>query len=375
VADAANDRIVVFDPSIPKPAYQFGRPTLALTSPSSGAFLDAPVTIAGTATDNRGLATIEVSLRDAATGLWWDPATATWIPTQTWGFAPWRGSATGATWSWTFPGPQYEHAYHAEVRARDTDNTLSSPTRSVDFTVHRFVPDAAPPETTIDAPLDGSSQGVGPLSVTGSATDDQALAGVLVAVRHTPTGQWWTGSAWTTTETWLSGNLATPGATSSAWSWTFAAPAAGSYTILAEARDLATNVDPSPASTAVTLTLAGVDTVAPDGTIAGLVNNQVLPLGPITFGGKATDNAGVAFVDVAIQNRDTLKYWNATTGLWVTTFTWNGGSVLGTPGASPTTWSYGWIPPGAARYAVTVRARDAAGNIDATRPWVNFVVA
>ena len=60
---------------------------------------------------------------------------------------------------------------------------------------------------------------------------------------------------------------------------------------------------------------------------------------------------------------------------WVSTFTWNLGSALGLPVGSPTSWSYTWSPSATGNYTVTVRAIDAAGNFDATRPWINFVVA
>jgi DNA-binding beta-propeller fold protein YncE len=135
VADASNDRIVVFDPAAGKPAFEFSRPTITLTSPANGSAVRAPVTIRGTAADNAAIATVEVSVRDNATGRWWDPATATWIAAQTWGFAPWRGAATGAAWSWTFPGPEHGRSYHAEARVRDIHNTLSATTATTDFTV------------------------------------------------------------------------------------------------------------------------------------------------------------------------------------------------------------------------------------------------
>ncbi|HEY6567030.1 MAG TPA: Ig-like domain-containing protein, partial [Actinomycetota bacterium] len=125
VADATNDRIVVFDPAVPKPAYEFSKPTIQLNTPANGSFLDAPVTVTGTAKDTKGIATVEISVRDNAAGSWWDPKTATWVASQTWGFAPWRGSPLDASWSWTFPGPQYERSYHVEVRVRDAQNTLS----------------------------------------------------------------------------------------------------------------------------------------------------------------------------------------------------------------------------------------------------------
>ena len=58
----------------------------------------------------------------------------------------------------------------------------------------------------------------------------------------------------------------------------------------------------------------------------------------------------------------------------MTTFTWNSGSALSMPGGSPTSWTYRWTPSAAGNYTLTVRAIDAAGNFDASRPWIHFAV-
>lgn len=100
----------------------------------------------------------------------------------------------------------------------------------------------------------------------------------------------------------------------------------------------------------------------------------MLAAGALTFTGNATDNVGVAGVDVMIKNRANNTYWKASTGTWVSTFTWNTDSVLDSPGATATGWTYGTtLAPGI--YAISVRARDAIPNYDATRPWINFTVS
>ncbi len=164
-----------------------------------------------------------------------------------------------------------------------------------------------------------------------------------------------------------------PGASATSWSWSWLPPAAGGYTIQARSVDLSGN-DSAVASTGITADLGGPDTIAPDGKVTGLVANQVLPFGPITFTGTATDNVGLADVEVGIKDLATGRWWKASTGTWVTTFTWNPGSALSVPGGSPTSWSYPWSPPAAGNYVLTVRAIDAAGNFDASRPWIAFVV-
>ena len=372
VADSANDRIAVFDPAMAKPAYQFSRPTLTLISPANNSSTDVPLVVSGRVTDNRSIATVEVSVRDNGTGLWWDAATATWVGTQTWFFAPYRGTPTDAQWSWTFAGPQYGRTYHFEARARDTDNSLSSPVRTVDVRVTK--PDSVAPQTVLAAPADDSTLPVGSVALSGTATDDTGVAGVKYSVLHERSGRWWSGSAWGTTRTWFDATVDTPGAASSGWTATWTPPSAGSYHLYAAATDGSANQDPSPDETRVTLELAAPDTAPANATIASPKANEVLPLGQLAFTGRATDDTGVGWVDVAIQNRDTGLWWDDVTETWGPS-AWNPGD--NTPAArwaSPTSWSYAYEPPAAGSYRVGVRARDAFGHADPTPAWVNFSV-
>ena len=372
VADASNDRIVVFNPAVARPAYEFSRPTITLTSPGQGASTDAPVVIRGTAADNLGLSTVEISVRDNGTGLWWEPSTATWTATQTWGLAPWRGSPTSATWSWTFPGPQYDTSYHVEARARDTKNTLSAANRTVDFTVRAA--DPVPPDTAIDTPADGSATVGGPVSLAGTATDNQGVGSVRYAVQHAVSGQWWTGSAWATQRTWFDATLSAPQGTLTGWSASWTPPVADDFVLEAQAVDLAGNADPIAASAAFAVNLAQPDTTAPNATITQPTAGQLLPVGTVSAVGRATDDSGVSAVDIAVQDRDTGLWWNATTSTWGAFFWNNGDGTPATRFASPTAWSYAWTPPGAGNYRLGARARDDGGRADASPAWVNFSV-
>ncbi|MCW2764945.1 MAG: hypothetical protein JWO11_904 [Nocardioides sp.] len=372
VADSANDRIVVFDPATARPAYEFSRPTLTLTSPAPGSSTDVPLVVSGHVTDNRSLATVEVSVRDTSTGQWWDPATATWTGTQVWGLAPWHGSATDADWSWTFAGPQYGRTYHVEARARDTDNTLSTPVRTVDVTLRR--PDRVAPETTITTPAPDSSAATGPVSLTGTATDDQGVSSVRYSILHAYSGQYWTGSAWSTTRTWFDAALGAPGATGTGWSATWVPPGATRYVVEAQAVDLAGNVDDTGPSSSVTLTIPGGDTTSANATITGPTANQVVAPGIVSFRGRATDDSGVRAVDVALQDRGTGLWWNDVTGTWGP-FTWiNGDGTPATRMGTPTAWSYGWNADRPGAFRVGARARDIDGHPDPTPAWVNFQV-
>ena len=121
--------------------------------------------------------------------------------------------------------------------------------------------------------------------------------------------------------------------------------------------------------------LAAPDTTAANGTLDRPTANQVLPLGQLTFAGKATDDTGVGWVDISVQNRDTGLWWNDVTHGWGP-FTWNNGeSTAATRWASPTSWSYTYTPPTAGNYRLGARARDNDGRVDATPAWVNFSVS
>ncbi len=115
----------------------------------------------------------------------------------------------------------------------------------------------------------------------------------------------------------------------------------------------------------------GPDTTPPEGTLTFPADNEQVVIGPMTVAGGATDNVGVTAVDVAIKSVDLGQWWNGTG--WQATFRWNPASVA-SPGAPSTTWSYDWTPPATGGYQVTVRARDAAGNADPTRPFHRFTV-
>lgn len=377
VVDAQNDRVAVYDPNLAKPAYEFSRPTLTIAAPAQGAWIDAPFTIRGNASDNRGVASVEIAVRDETSGLWWDPLTGTWKVAQSWALAPLAGATTtNMAYAWTFPGGQYDRTYHMEARARDVDNTLSSPVKTVDFGTRRTVVDNLAPETTLTQPTDGATLPAGsPVTVAGTATDDIGVSGVKVRLQHSATGQSWTGTAWTTTETWLDASVATPGAASTGWSLAWNPPAAGAYTVSARAVDFGSNTDPTPAGASFGVVLGGPDTTPPDATMRGVTNNQVVPAGPLVLSGTATDDSGSVQVEVMLKDRDTNKYWKASTGTWVSAFTWNPGAVLDTPGASPTGWATTLTLSAPANLAVSVRAVDAAGNIDPTRPWVSFSVS
>jgi len=235
-------------------------------------------------------------------------------------------------------------------------------------------PDTTAPDATISSPANNATVPPGSLTFTGNATDNVGVSRVEMAIKNRTTNKYWNGSSWVSGWTWITpgATLASPGATSTSWSYTWTPPGTGPYAVSVRAVDAAGNIDATRPYYNFTVASTS-DTTAPDATMTAPANNATLPAGTITATGSATDNTGVAAVDVMIKDRTTNKYWNGSS--WVSGFRWlSAAATLTSPGATTTTWSYSQTLP-AGLYAVSVRARDAAGNTDATRPWSNFTVS
>ena len=106
-------------------------------------------------------------------------------------------------------------------------------------------PDTTPPDATITVPAQDQTIPTLTLSATGTATDNMGVASVGVAIKDRTTNLWWRANG-----TWGAyqvhqATLATPGASSTTWSFTWNAPGPGQYSIMAIATDTAALVDPT----------------------------------------------------------------------------------------------------------------------------------
>jgi hypothetical protein len=95
----------------------------------------------------------------------------------------------------------------------------------------------------VTAPTKQEILPVGIVDVTGTATDNTAVQRVRVAVKDRAAGLWWDGAAWGSF-TWFDATLASPGAATTDWSWTFDA-GPGLYGFLVAAEDSSGNADPT----------------------------------------------------------------------------------------------------------------------------------
>ena len=334
-------------------------PDTSITAPTAGQAVPAgTVGIAGSATDNVGVTTVRVSVRDDGTNLWWNGAA--WVGSQQWlaasVFSP-GGPSTGWSYSWASPGPG---DYTAFARATDAGANVDDSPASRAFTV--LPPDITVPTTTISSPVNSSTSNP-PILTAGTAADDVSVASVRVAIRDNATLQWWNGSGWGAAGSYVQASLDTPGGTSTGWSYPFDPGVAGNYGIQVKAVDSSGNVGANTQWRNFNISLPGSDTTGPSIALTTPTSGQSLPFGPVNVSGTSSDASGVSSIRVSIQNTTTLQWWNGSGWVAASTFV---NATLDTPGGTSTGYAYTFNPGVQGSYAVQVRGVDTLANLGTT---------
>lgn len=372
VADAGNDRVLVFDPSLARGGAAWPPPEVSITAPGQGATVaGGPVRLTGTVTDETAVAAVEVAVQDVATGQWFDASNSTWSPTQDWAVSALVGATSSAmTWSWSFIGVEYSRTFRVEVRATDVAGNTSAVT-SVDLSVAAAdTDDVDPPVTVLTSPAPDSSVAVEPpLVLAGDSMDVTGVADVEVRVRKAGTGLFLQpDGTLSPTAAWLPGALAEPSTSSSAWSWTWADPQPGRWEVAARADDVLGNAgDPVVLGEFELTELLPPDTTAP--TLVSVLPGPgaVLPAGAVSLSGRLLDDRAAATVDVAVKDKVT-NLWLRADGTWGA-FAWLP-TTLQQPGGTDTAWQRDLTLP-AGSWGYQVRAADAAGNTT-SQPFRSF---
>ncbi len=374
VADSSNYRVQVFAPTGSQ-SNDRTAPTLTIGAPTSGSTVaSGPVELTGTATDPDGVASVEVSVRDQATGLVWDVNSSSWATGGRWPVAALRGGdRTSMTWRWSFPAGIEGSRYTVRVRAYDAAGNVSvAPFASSTFIVSNATPDVQAPVAVLTEPVKNQVYTDRPALIAGTATDDVALASVQVAVKDRANNQWWNASSATWgPQVWEDSALTAPGTPASEWSYAFddsARPGSGGYYVAVRAKDAANKVQPSfgqrfdiddsepPAP----------DLEAPTAAISSPTLDESLPR-PVSAVGMATDDRGVALVRAAVKDRVSGLWWNPETGSWGA-IRWTSATLADT-NATSTGWS--WLfddraDPGTGSYFLQVQAKDTADRWSTT---------
>jgi DNA-binding beta-propeller fold protein YncE len=234
-------------------------------------------------------------------------------------------------------------------------------------------PDTTAPTGVFSTPASGEQVPVGPVTLTGTASDNQALGTVYVALKRNDNNTWLHENGTYGAFAWLPVTVANPGATTSGWSFSTTLPVTGGYFMQLRVDDAAGNQnDPKPSRTFSAVS-AGNDAATPTGTVTSPANNAAVAA-PVTLTGTASDDKGIASVKLGIKQNSTGFWWNGTS--------WQAqaakvNAVLQTPGGASTTWSYtlNTIPTGS--YGFSTDITDTAGKLatGAGKPaWRNFSV-
>jgi len=208
--------------------------------------------------------------------------------------------------------------------------------------------DTTPPDTTISAISDYINSLT---SITGTATDTSPgkIAGVSVRIKCNDNNNYWNGSSWTSSETWVSASATDGAFDEGSEDWyhnSLPAWANGkSYEIKAKAKDNATNWDLSPASESFTF-----DTTKPSSSV-----NSISPYWqtsvPFNITAMASDaTSGVENVTLCYRYSTDNSNWTP----WY---------VRGTDYEPPWEWSFPFDLTG--YYQFSSFAVDAAGNSEA----------
>ncbi|MGH9867894.1 MAG: beta strand repeat-containing protein [Candidatus Polarisedimenticolia bacterium] len=283
--------IFPFVPGGPPPTGDVTLPLVSLTSPSAGALVWGPTTVSANASDNVGVAGVQFRLDGSNIG------------------AEDTSSPYSITWDAT-TAPLGIHTLSAEARDAAGNRRTSS------LTVTVSAPDPVPPVVAVSSPAGGSTVS-GTTSVSATATDNVAVAGVQFRVDGSNLGSEDTSSPYTV-------------------SWNTTTVSGGTHTLTAVARDAAGN---TTTSASVTVTVNNADTAAPSVSISAPAGGSTVS-GTTSISATAADNVGVAGVQFRVDganlgSEDTSSPW---------TVSWNTTTVSG------------------GTHTLTAVARDAAGN-------------
>ena len=368
---------VTVDSSAQPPTLTIDAP-VAVTPPVSSPTLTMapgqPLTFSGTATDDEGLATVEVSLRNsttrenlAADGNWGTEFISGWHQ-----ISPPNLNTTSLGWEFETPEALVPGSYSFQVRATDKQDLTTSSSMQGRINVNVTVPGDAPPNGVVD----GAASGVTAprqLALAGTATDDFGVGEVRVAILENDTDRYLRpdGSLAAGFGT-VDAVLASPGATSTPWTLSRVLPINGDYSITAYAVDSSNQMDPSTSGATGRYAVYPGDALPVlNPTLASPIEGAEFTDARIFVSGRAEDPGGaIAEVEVAIVN--SLGEYMRSDGDFSASERWTS-AFLNSPGSEGSNYSYTTplIPAGA--YRVLVRPIDTHDLMPAPRE-VNVTV-
>ncbi len=230
----------------------------------------------------------------------------------------------------------------------------SAPNDTGFYALNWVIEDQTPPAVTVtEPPHNGARQVL--TEIGGTALDPSGIQDhdVVFTLYYDGTGEFWTGSGWSSTLTALH---ATAGA-AGRWSYTDVPTGSnlfpGRYYVSAHATDRAGNL--SPAEPGVNQTTFFVDGSPPTAAINTPADGSTIDTKIYTFTGQANDDLAVQRVVLFLRRNSDFTYWNGST--WISeplsanlsstynsaTHNWTSSFNLPVPGATLSNGSYNFI--------------------------------
>jgi large repetitive protein len=345
-------------------------PSTSISSPSGTLQTSTSFVLRGSASDDNGVNGVSLYIRDADDRYLTENGDLTSDYT-TFRIEPDVVGAPSTTWQYEVNLP---HEGDWKIGAMAVDNTGQSDTR---WNVREYTVSSsgAPPAVTITQPLAVTPPTTAPtltmapggrITFAGTATDDQALATVEVSLRNSTTRESLASDGTWGTDVIAGSYKISPGnlnATSYNWSYTMPADLVpGTYTFSVRATDKQDLTTSSSLQGRLTINVAVPGDAPPNGLLNFTGTDQSIEVLHLDLAGTATDDVGVARVDVALQDGDTGRYVqpDGTMAAGFATVR----ATLATPGATSTTWTLPVNLPTAGNFGVTAYAVDTAGQTD-----------
>ncbi len=346
-------------------------PTTSITGPS-GIQTSLAFTMTGSAQDDLGVNSLTYYFQDENNLYLQDDGSAAAI------YNTFRGTpdvigAAQATWSYNVVLP-YEGVWTANATAVDTTGQADLRSAARDFTVNS---NAVAPVVTIAQPVPMTPPFAvapvvltpgGNLTFSGTATDDDRVRSVEISLRNTTTrenlaadGTWGVGIT--------AGNhrISDINLSATSYNWSYTTPfqlTPGTYTFSVRATDNDDLITATANRGVLTLSVQ----VPGDNPPTGLMTvTGTLPLTApqITVAGTASDDFGVAAVDLTVYDNDTGRYLQD--DLMSMSSTHNTiDTALGTPGGTSTTWSRLLTLPTGGDFSITAFVKDTSNQLAAS---------
>ena len=344
-------------------------PTVTYAAPAAGLVNSKTFTISGTTADDLGVASISMTLKNSDGKYLQDDGTVdgTYNSLR---IVPDVPNATTTTWSKEVTVPT-EGTWAAQALAHDTGGNSSLDTTDRTWNVSEH---GQAPSVTISAP--GSvvpptaPQPVNvtpghPMTFTGSATDDQQVKAVYVALLNNSTGE-----NLTVDGTWgIDNGLAlyklpvTINQQNYNWSWTTPQDLTpGNYTFAVLATDNEGITTPQASWAIMTMNAVVPGDAAPKATLTKTGTQAPSGSLDLDVDGQATDDHGVDEVRLIVKDMDTSRYLKAD-GTISSTFTTVPADVADA-GATSTAWSKHLTLPTQGSWNVTAYAVDTVDQRD-----------